>query len=192
MLLESPELSMDLGEAVALVGRSGSGKSRLAKRLVAFPKAEESILYKGRPLTDLSQEEIRLLRRREIAFVPQEFDLSLTPTMKIGDQLLEGGNQTYHEALDVLFALRISEPIARLEQYPFQLSGGMRQRILVAIALLRKPTVIILDESTSALDDKMAKVVLSEVKKRVSTLLLITHDVLLANQFADRMVSLDV
>ncbi|MBI2466425.1 MAG: ABC transporter ATP-binding protein, partial [Candidatus Rokubacteria bacterium] len=154
------------GETVALVGESGCGKSVTAlsiMRLVQPPAgriAGGQVLYKGRDLLTLSEEEMRRIRGREIAMVFQEPMTSLNPVLSIGRQLTEGLEihlalslaDARARAVELLATVGIPDPERRLAQYPHQFSGGMRQRMMIAMALACTPSLILADEPTTALD----------------------------------------
>src|SRR3990172_10672639 len=153
------------GETLGLVGESGSGKSVTAlavMQLVQPPGriAGGSIQFKGRELVALPEADMRALRGADIALIFQEPMTALNPVFTIGDQIAETlmvhGRATRRQALqtatDLLDAVRIPDPRARLSDYPHQLSGGMRQRVLIAMALTCRPSLLIADEPTTALD----------------------------------------
>jgi ABC-type dipeptide/oligopeptide/nickel transport system ATPase component len=154
------------GETVALVGESGCGKSVSAlsiMRLVAPPAgriAGGRIFFKGRDLLALSEEEMRRIRGREIAMIFQEPMTSLNPVLTIGRQLTEGlethlgldAAAARKRAVDLLAMVGIPDPARRLPQYPHQFSGGMRQRMMIAMALACEPALVLADEPTTALD----------------------------------------
>ncbi|MGH8741188.1 MAG: ABC transporter ATP-binding protein, partial [Burkholderiales bacterium] len=154
------------GETVALVGESGCGKSVSAlsiMRLVAEPAGRieaGEILYKGRDLLKLSEPEMRRVRGREIAMVFQEPMTSLNPVLTIGRQLTEGleihlgmdAAAAHARAIELLGMVGIPDPARRLAQYPHHFSGGMRQRMMIAMALSCSPSLILADEPTTALD----------------------------------------
>ncbi|HBF58927.1 MAG TPA: peptide ABC transporter ATP-binding protein, partial [Exiguobacterium sp.] len=157
-------VSFDLkkGETLAIVGESGSGKSVTSKaimRLIPNPPGEITkgeILFEGRDLVKLSDKEMQKVRGRDIAMIFQDPMTSLNPTMTIYKQIAEGlkrhqgltGDAAKKRTFELLTLVGIPNPEARLKQYPHQLSGGMRQRIVIAIALACNPKVLIADEPT--------------------------------------------
>jgi peptide/nickel transport system ATP-binding protein len=194
------------GETVALVGESGCGKSVSAlsiMRLVAAPAGRivaGKILFKGRDLLELSEEETRRIRGREIAMIFQEPMTSLNPVLSIGRQLTEG--LEIHLGLDPAAArARAAELLAmvgipdagrRLRQYPHQFSGGMRQRMMIAMALACNPSLILADEPTTALDVTIQAQILellNELKAKLGmAILLITHDMGVIAETAQRVM----
>jgi oligopeptide/dipeptide ABC transporter ATP-binding protein len=193
------------GETVALVGESGCGKSVSAlsiMQLVAPPTGRiESgqIIYKGRDLLKLTEEEMRHVRGREIAMVFQEPMTSLNPVLSIGRQLTEGLEIHMHltppaaraRAVELLGMVGIPDPERRLAQYPHQFSGGMRQRMMVAMALGCNPSLILADEPTTALDVTIQAQILELMKslsKRLGVaMLIITHNLGVVARYADRV-----
>src|SRR3989454_7400633 len=157
---------VDEGETVALVGESGCGKSVSALsvlRLVAGPAGRivgGQVVFKGRDLLRLSEEEMRRVRGREIGMIFQEPMTSLNPVLSIGRQLTEGLEihlgmipmDARRRSVELLGMVGIPDPERRLTQYPHQFSGGMRQRMMIAMALACNPSLILADEPTTALD----------------------------------------
>ena len=193
------------GETVALVGESGCGKSVSAlsiMRLIAPPAGRiESgeIFFKGRDLLRLSDEEMREVRGSEIAMVFQEPMTSLHPVLTVGRQLTEGMEIHYRtqpaaaraRALKLLEMVGISDPERRLPQYPHHFSGGMRQRIMIAMALACNPQLILADEPTTALDVTIQAQIL-ELMRNLSrelgvAMLIITHNLGVVARYADRV-----
>jgi oligopeptide/dipeptide ABC transporter ATP-binding protein len=193
------------GETVALVGESGCGKSVSAlsvMRLVAAPAGRivgGRILFKGRNLLELSEEEMRRVRGREIAMIFQEPMTSLNPVLTIGRQLTEGleihlGMDTgaaRTRATELLGMVGIPDPARRLPQYPHQFSGGMRQRMMIAMAMACEPALILADEPTTALDVTIQAQIL-ELLKGLSrqhgvAMLVITHNLGVVARYADRV-----
>ncbi|MBI1943274.1 MAG: ABC transporter ATP-binding protein [Betaproteobacteria bacterium] len=193
------------GETVALVGESGCGKSVSAlsiMRLVAPPTGRiESgrILYKGRDLLALTEPEMQRVRGREIAMVFQEPMTSLNPVLTIGRQLTEGLEIHMHmdppaarvRAIELLGMVGIPDPERRLAQYPHQFSGGMRQRMMIAMALACNPSLILADEPTTALDVTIQAQILelmqSLSRKLGVAMLIITHNLGVVARYADRV-----
>ncbi len=193
------------GETVALVGESGCGKSVSAlsiMRLVAEPAGRivgGEILFKGRDLLKLSEEEMRDVRGRDIAMVFQEPMTSLNPVLTIGRQLTEGleihlGMTTEAasaRAVELLGLVGIPDPQRRLAQYPHQFSGGMRQRMMVAMALACNPALILADEPTTALDVTIQAQILEllqDLSRRLGVaMLIITHNLGVVARYADRV-----
>ncbi|HYL87370.1 MAG TPA: ABC transporter ATP-binding protein [Burkholderiales bacterium] len=193
------------GETVALVGESGCGKSVSAlsiMRLVAPPAARieaGEILYKGRDLLKLSEAEMRHVRGREIAMVFQEPMTSLNPVLSIGRQLTEGLEihmqmtraQAQARAVELLGMVGIPDPQRRLAQYPHHFSGGMRQRMMIAMALACNPSLILADEPTTALDVTIQAQILElmrDLSKRLGVaMLIITHNLGVVARYADRV-----
>ena len=192
------------GETLGLVGESGSGKSVTAlsiMRLVQPPGrvAGGRIVFKGRDLSTLSESEICRVRGAEIAMIFQEPMTALNPVFTIGDQIAEtlivhkraAGRAARAKAIELLEAVRIPDAAARVGDYPHQLSGGMRQRVLIAMALACRPSLVIADEPTTALDVTIQAQILDllrEMKAAFSlSLLLITHDLGVIAEAADRV-----
>ena len=201
------DVSWDVGEGetVALVGESGCGKSVSAlsiMRLVSEPAGRivgGQILFKGRDLLTLSEEEMRKVRGRELAMIFQEPMTSLNPVLTIGRQLTEGleihlgmtPGQARGRAVELLGLVGISDPGRRLGQYPHQFSGGMRQRMMIAMALACRPALILADEPTTALDVTIQAQIL-ELMKNLSrgfgaAMLMITHNLGVVARYADRV-----
>ena len=197
--------SVDAGEVVALVGESGCGKSVSALsilRLIPNPPGRivgGSIRFKGTDLLQLSDAEIRAVRGQRIAMVFQEPMTSLNPVLTIGLQLTE--TLTHHlgmktdaaraRAIELLNLVGISDPNQRLGQYPHHFSGGMRQRVMIAMALCCEPELIIADEPTTALDVTIQAQILELMKglsKRLGVaLIIITHNLGVVARYADRV-----
>ena len=197
--------TVDAGETVAIVGESGSGKSVGAMsilRLIPDPPGRITagqVLFAGRDLLGLSAEEMRAVRGGEIGMVFQEPMTSLNPVLTIGRQITEtleqhrGADRATAErrAIELLGLVGISDPERRLKQYPHQLSGGMRQRIMIAIALTCEPRLIIADEPTTALDVTIQAQILelmTGLTRRLNVaLIIITHNLGVVARYAQRV-----
>ena len=193
------------GETVALVGESGCGKSVSAlsiMRLVAPPAGRiESgrVLFQGRDLLAISEAEMEHVRGREIGMVFQEPMTSLNPVLTIGRQLTEGIEihlkktpaQAQARAVELLGLVGIADPERRLTQYPHHFSGGMRQRMMIAMALACNPSLILADEPTTALDVTIQAQILElmqSLSKRLGVaMLIITHNLGVVARYADRV-----
>ncbi len=192
------------GETLGLVGESGSGKSMTALSVVRLlPESAQishgQILLGGRNLRPLSEHEMRAVRGASIGFVFQEPMAALDPVWTIGDHLIEA--LTLHgradtrtaaaQAIRLLERVRVPDPAARMREYPHQLSGGLRQRVCIAIAVACSPSLLIADEPTTALDVTIQADVLDLLRDMRRTLglgvLLITHDLSVIAQAADRV-----
>jgi oligopeptide/dipeptide ABC transporter ATP-binding protein len=193
------------GETVALVGESGCGKSVSAlsiMRLVAEPAGRivgGRIVFQGRNLLELTEEQMRDVRGRDIAMVFQEPMTSLNPVLTIGRQLTEGleihlgmaHDAARARAVELLGMVGIPDPARRLAQYPHQFSGGMRQRMMVAMALACNPKLILADEPTTALDVTIQAQILElmqDLSRRLGVaMLIITHNLGVVARYADRV-----
>ncbi len=199
------DLTVNRAETVALVGESGCGKSVTALsilRLVPPPGRIESgrILFDGRDLMELDPAEMRSVRGRDIGIVFQEPMSSLNPVFNIGSQVAEvirtHRDVSRSAALDIvrelLATVRIPEPEERIHQYPHQLSGGMQQRVMIAMALALKPKLVIADEPTTALDVTVQAQILDLMRQLQREMgmavLLITHDLGVVSEMADRVI----
>ena len=194
------------GETLAVVGESGSGKSVTSLsilRLIPSPPGRivsGSIRFRGRDLLKLSGEEMRRIRGREISMIFQEPMTSLNPVYTCGEQVMEA--LILHERLhkrearlrtiDLLRMVGIPSPEQRVDEYPHQMSGGMRQRVMIAMALACKPSILIADEPTTALDVTIQAQILDLLKRLQQQLgmavILITHDLGVVAETADRVV----
>jgi peptide/nickel transport system ATP-binding protein len=196
-------LSVAPGETVCLVGESGCGKSMTALSLLGLlPKGARvtggDIRIEGRDLNSLSLREIEDLRGDRIAMVFQDALTALNPVMTIGDQIAEsvrrhrGGAGAWERAVETLRLVRMPDPERRARQYPYELSGGMRQRAMIALALACEPRIIVADEPTTALDVTIQAQILgliSDLQRRLGAAhLLITHDLGVVSEVADRVV----
>ncbi|MEP2784179.1 MAG: ABC transporter ATP-binding protein [Pseudoruegeria sp.] len=192
------------GEAMGLVGESGCGKSTVALGVMQDLGVNGKIVggtikFKGRNLNEMSQAELRDIRGSEIAMIYQEPMASLNPAMKIGLQLMEvpmihegvSKEEAYKRALEVVTDVRLPDPKRMLESYPHQLSGGQQQRIVIAMALMTKPSLLILDEPTTALDVTVEAAVVDLVKdlgkKYGTSMLFISHNLGLVLETCDRL-----
>lgn len=193
------------GETVALVGESGCGKSVTSlsiMRLISDPPGkilEGEVLFEGVDLLKLNGAELRNVRGKDISMIFQEPMSSLNPVLTIGDQLTESviwhlgmdKRQAHERAIELLHQVGISEPENRLKQYPHEFSGGMRQRVMIAIALSCHPKLIIADEATTALDVTIQAQILDLLRDLARqfgvTLILITHNLGVVARYADRI-----
>ncbi|MEK9879170.1 MAG: ABC transporter ATP-binding protein [Paracoccaceae bacterium] len=192
------------GEAVGLVGESGCGKSTVALGVmqdlgVNGRVVGGTIKFKGRDLAEMSDEELRDIRGNEIAMIYQEPMASLNPAMKVGRQLMEvpmihegvSEDDAYKRALEVVTDVKLPDPERILKSYPHQLSGGQQQRIVIAMALMSKPALLILDEPTTALDVTVEAAVVDLVKdlgkKYNTSMLFISHNLGLVLETCDRI-----
>jgi oligopeptide/dipeptide ABC transporter ATP-binding protein len=203
--VEGMTYTVRAGETVALVGESGCGKSVSAlsvMRLVSAPAGRivgGQVLFQGRDLLALDEESMRHIRGREIAMIFQEPMTSLNPVLSIGRQLTEpleihlgvSPAQARQQAADLLVTVGIPDPERRLTQYPHQFSGGMRQRMMIAMALACNPALVLADEPTTALDVTIQAQILELMKdlshQRGIAVVLITHNLGVVARYADRV-----
>jgi peptide/nickel transport system ATP-binding protein len=192
------------GEVLAVVGESGSGKSVMAMTLMGLTRSpnarfEGSAFYKGAELVEASDDELRAVRGAEIAMIFQDPMTSLNPVQRIGKQIMEQIQE--HEALpdqqarertvELLERVGIPRARDRVESYPFEFSGGMRQRVMIALALSCNPSILIADEPTTALDVTIQAQILERIRElREETgaaVILVTHDLGVVADIADRI-----
>ena len=197
---------IDAGETVGLVGESGSGKSVTALsllRLIVPPgriEPDSRMVFEGRDLLRLSDEDMRRVRGNRIAMIFQEPMTALNPVFTVGDQIAEvsrvheraSRKASWKRAVEMLELVGIPAPEDRAKEYPHQLSGGMRQRVVIAMALMMRPALVIADEPTTALDVTIqAKILdlLKDLQHRFGTsILLITHDMGVVAETASRVM----
>jgi oligopeptide/dipeptide ABC transporter ATP-binding protein len=203
-VVDGVDLALARGETLALVGESGCGKSVTALsilRLVPKPGRVERgrVRLGGREIQHLPVPEMRRVRGREISMIFQEPQTSLNPVVRVGAQVVEGIR--LHErgsrgaararARELFERVRIPDPAARLDAYPHELSGGLRQRVMIAMALAARPHVLVADEPTTGLDVTIQAQILEllrELQRELGmAILLITHDLGVVNELADRV-----
>ncbi len=192
------------GEAVALVGESGCGKSMTASSIMRLVRPPGRIIagavrFEGRDLARISEPEMRALRGGRIAMIFQDPMTFLNPLMRVGDQIAEAvmlhqgssRHAAWRVALDALKLVRMPAPDSVIDYYPHHLSGGMRQRVLIAMAISSRPALLIADEPTTALDVTVQAQImrlLRDIRAELgSALLLITHDLSLVAEYCDRV-----
>lgn len=195
-------LSVDEGRTLGIVGESGSGKSQTAMSVLQlFEKNQKihdgEIIFEEKNIAKYSEEKMRSIRGNDISIIFQEAMTSLNPVLTVDFQLSEvlmlhqGMNkkQAHERVLELLAAVKIPNPESMAKQYPFQLSGGMSQRVMIAMALACRPKLLIADEPTTALDVTIQAQILklmNDLKKETNTaILFITHDLGVINQMAD-------
>ncbi|TDT58413.1 ABC transporter ATP-binding protein [Fonticella tunisiensis] len=199
-------VSIDLnkGEAIGIVGESGSGKSITMMSLMGLLSEngkiiDGEIIFEGRDLAKLSEEEMQKIRGNEIGMIFQDPMTSLNPVLTIGDQLMEplikhkkmSKKEAWDRAVQMLSLVGIPSPESRMKQYPHEFSGGMRQRVMIAMALACEPKLLIADEPTTALDVTIQAQILElmkELKDKINTsIILITHDLGVVADVCDRI-----
>jgi oligopeptide/dipeptide ABC transporter ATP-binding protein len=203
--VDGVSFSVDRGKTLGIVGESGSGKSVTALSIMGLiPKppakiVSGEILFDGRDLTTLSEKQLEDVRGREIAMIFQDPMTSLNPTLRIGTQITEVLDRHYGmskdearaRAIELLEEVQIPRAAARLDDYPHRFSGGMRQRVMIAIALACNPKLLIADEPTTALDVTVQAQVLDLLEdlreQHEMALILITHDMGVVAEVADEV-----
>ena len=202
--VDDVSFDVDAGETLALVGESGSGKSVTAysiMRIVQAPGriAGGQVVFNGRDLLTLDDRAMQAVRGTEISLIFQEPSTALNPVFTIGDQIAEtlivhgraSKRDARDRAVELLRAVRIPNPESRIPSYPHQLSGGQRQRVMIALAIACRPSLLIADEPTTALDVTIQAEILDLLREMKSTLnlalLLITHDLGVVAEIADRV-----
>ena len=201
-------ISFDVGssETVAIVGESGCGKSVTANsimQLLPMPPAffkNGQIIFNGKNLLDKSDKEMEVVRGNEISMIFQDPMTSLNPTMKIGKQIVEGlirhqrlsKSEAKKKAVEMLNLVAVPEPEKRVNQYPHEFSGGMRQRVMIALAMVSTPRLLIADEPTTALDVTVQAQILELMKeiqnKLEMAIILITHDLGVVADMSDKVI----
>lgn len=194
------------GETLAFVGESGCGKTVTAKAIMRLHpaatteiKEDSKILYRDKDVLAMSKKELSDYRGNEVSMIFQDPMTSLNPTMTVGKQIMEGlmlhrgldKKAAREEAINMLKLVKIPDAEKRVDAYPHEMSGGMRQRVMIAIALACNPTLLIADEPTTALDVTIQAQImelLGELKKELNTaIILVTHDLGVVADFADRI-----
>jgi len=197
--------TLDKGEIIGVVGESGSGKSVTASTVMGLVEnpgrvTGGSVIFDGRDITKLSSKEIRKLRGKEISMIFQDPMTSLNPVYTIGSQLKEAiklyygktGKEANAKAIELLKMVSINEPQRRIKQYPHEFSGGMRQRVMIAMALAGNPKMLIADEPTTALDVTIQAQIIEiirDLKSKINmSVMMITHDLGIVADIADKVV----
>ncbi|WP_054684299.1 ABC transporter ATP-binding protein [Microbacterium sp. No. 7] len=206
-ILEGIDLELGPREMIGVVGESGSGKSTLAKALLRLQPRNEvdvsgEVTLNGQDVLSASPRQLRRIRGGSVGMVLQDAMVSLNPSLTIGFQLVEGIRahrdvsraEARKIAIELLELVALPDPAKHLRQYPRQLSGGMRQRVAIAIGICAEPSVLIADEPTSALDvtvQRQIMVLLRSLQQRLGmSVIFITHDLDLASEFCDRIMVL--
>ena len=204
--VDGVDFELDRGEVLGIVGESGSGKSVTTMSMLGLTRGvnarfEGEVLYKGRNLIKLSEDELQAIRGNEIAMIFQDPMTSLNPVYKIGAQICEaihahnpsiGKQPARARAVELLRAVGIPNPNRRVDDYPHQFSGGMRQRAMIAMALANNPDILIADEPTTALDVTIQAQIIELIDRLKdefnSAVILITHDLGVVAEIADEIL----
>lgn len=207
--LKGINFAINESEILALVGESGSGKTLTALSVLGLQpvtaKLSGEIIFKNINLLQASNNELRAIRGRYISLIPQDPLSALNPVYTIGSQLVEAvlaHNKNLNEefkhhqvkkavksrSIDYLAKVGIPDPSRCFESYPHELSGGMRQRVMIAMAIINEPDLLIADEPTTALDVTVQAVILELLKSLKKTILFITHDLSVVAEIADRVI----
>jgi ABC-type dipeptide/oligopeptide/nickel transport system ATPase component len=197
------DLSLQEGECLGIVGESGSGKTQLLLAILGLAgrqaQVRGSVRYRGQELLDMSPEQLNQVRGKRIGMVFQDPMTALNPYLRIGTQLTEvlhqhggpRGRAARARAIELLELMHMPDATQRLRQYPHELSGGMRQRVMIAMALIGQPDILLADEPSTALDVTVQAQILSllqELRGRTRTaIVLVTHDLAVVAELADRV-----
>jgi oligopeptide/dipeptide ABC transporter ATP-binding protein len=203
--VDGVDFELDRGQVLGIVGESGCGKSVTSMSILGLTRGQNArfdgeVIYKGRDLLAMSEAELRDIRGNEIAMIFQDPMSSLNPVYRVGDQIVEAivthehvdKRQAKRRSVDLLRQVGIPRPEARVDDYPHQFSGGMRQRAMIAMGLANNPDVLIADEPTTALDVTIQAQILELIDKLKddfnSAVILITHDLGVVADIADEIV----
>jgi len=199
--LDAVDLKIEKGDRLGLIGETGCGKTVLGMSIVRLlapsTRIQGQILFKGRDLLNLKEEEMRLLRGKEISMILQNPTTSLNPVLKVGDQIAEvlqlhlglDKKDAKAKAVEMLAATIIPEASKRANQYPHELSGGMKERVMIAMGLASQPSFIIADEPTKGLDAVTKGEIVRLIRDMTAgrSMLMITHDLAAAREICDRI-----
>ncbi|MBD3812353.1 MAG: ABC transporter ATP-binding protein [Betaproteobacteria bacterium] len=204
VVLDGVSLALHSGETLGLIGESGAGKSTLAMALIGLLRAPEvqlegSMRFRGTELTGLRESDYRRLRGNKIGLIFQDATAALNPCFTVGEQIAEPLKRHLglskwdrrERAAELMHSVGIPEPALRLDAYPHELSGGMQQRVMIAIALACNPELLLADEPTSALDvtiqAQIMELILDRVRALNSSAVFVLHDLALGAQVCDRI-----
>ena len=205
--LKNVSFSLEKGETLGIVGESGSGKSTIIKAIMGILSNEGRvengrIVFNGENLLDKSQKEMESVRGSQLSMVFQDSAASLCPIRTIGDQIQEtmkahgykDKKKNKEKAIQLLEKLNFKEPLRVWNSYPFELSGGMNQRVGIALAMILRPLVLLADEPTSALDQKAGQLVIEEIKSLRSeyqtSVIIVSHDISVISSLARNILVL--
>ena len=199
--------SLDKGRILALVGESGSGKTTIIKSVMGILNSDATIknghiVFENENLLEKNEKQLRAIRGKKIGMIFQDSLGAFCPIRTIGQQIIEAvkahykkdKNEIKQEALALFDKLNLNNPEKLWKSYPFELSGGMNQRVGIAIAMLLNPTLLLADEPTSAIDEKAKKMVLAELKRirdsYGTSIIIVTHDMTVVSEIADEVIVL--